>query len=123
LTASASLAEADVAITDEEIRMTIKTLASKGLAKRAITRQLSLSEGTVRYHLRRIAARASDGRTRQVGCAVAHEEATAHRMSARGAGALGVAALNERLMREHGHGGSRPRRARRPRWMGRSSRG
>ena len=53
-------------ITDEEIRMTIKTLASKGVAKRAIARQLSLSEGTVRYHLRRIAAQAINGRARHV---------------------------------------------------------
>lgn len=86
--------------------MTIKTLASKGLAKRAIARQLSLSEGTVRYHLRRIAAKASDGRARQVRRAAAHQEAIAHWMSARGEGALNVAALHEWLIREHGYGGS-----------------
>ncbi len=51
-----------MAITDEEIRMTTKTPASKGLAMRAIARQLSLSEGTVRCHLRRIAAKARAGR-------------------------------------------------------------
>ena len=55
-----------MAITDLEIRMTIKTLAAKGVAKRAIARQLSLSEGTVRYHLRRQAYGAVDGRARQV---------------------------------------------------------
>lgn len=49
-----------MAITDEEVRMTIKTLPSKGLTKRAIAQQLSLSEGTVRHHLRRIAAKAAD---------------------------------------------------------------
>ena len=67
--------------------MTIKTLASKGLARRAIARQLSLTEGTVRYHLRRIAAQASDGRARQVRRAAAHREAIGHWMSTQGEGA------------------------------------
>ena len=44
--------EAGVAITDLELRMTIKTLAAKGQSHRAIGRQLDLCEGTVRYHLR-----------------------------------------------------------------------
>ncbi len=95
-----------MASTDEGIRITIKTLASKGLAKRAIARQLSLSEGTVRYHLRRIAAQVSDRRARQVRRAAAHREAIAHWMSAQGEGALNVAALHEWLMREHGYVGS-----------------
>ena len=51
-----------MAITDLEIRMTIKTLAAKGVPKRAIARQLDLSEGTVRYHLSPLAAGARDGR-------------------------------------------------------------
>lgn len=86
--------------------MTIKTLASKGAAKRAIARQLALSEGTVRYHLRRLAAGAVDGRSRQVRRAAGHREAIAHWMSQHGAGALNVAALHEWLWREHGYGGS-----------------
>ncbi|MEQ8204800.1 MAG: ATP-binding protein [Woeseia sp.] len=45
--------------------MTIKTLAAKGVSRRAIGWQLGLSEGTVRYHLRRQAAGAEDGRARQ----------------------------------------------------------
>lgn len=52
-----------MAITDLEICMTIRTLAAKGVSKRAIARQLSLSEGTVRYHLGRQASRAIDGRS------------------------------------------------------------
>ena len=51
--------------TDLEVRMTIKTLARKGVPKRDIARQLEMSEGNVRYHLRRMAADASDGRARQ----------------------------------------------------------
>jgi len=58
-------------------RMTIKTLAAKGLPKHAIAWQLDLSEGTVRYHLRRQAADAADGRTRQVHLAQAQHEAIA----------------------------------------------
>jgi DNA-binding NarL/FixJ family response regulator len=44
------MAEAGVAITDLELRMTIKTLAAKGQSHRAIARQLDVCEGTVRYH-------------------------------------------------------------------------
>lgn len=40
-----------MAITDLELRMTIKTLAAKGLPKQAIARHLDLAQGTVRYHL------------------------------------------------------------------------
>lgn len=53
-----------MAITDLEIRMTIETLATKGLPKRAIGPQLELSEETVRYHLARQATGAVDGRAR-----------------------------------------------------------
>ena len=49
----------------EEVRMTIKTLARKGAPKRDIARQLDMSEGNVRYHLRRLEAGAVDGRSRQ----------------------------------------------------------
>ena len=41
-------------MSDLEVKMTMKTLAQKGVAKRAIARQLKLSEGTVRYHLKRM---------------------------------------------------------------------
>lgn len=69
------MAETGVAITDLELRMTIKTLAAKGQSKRAIARQLDLCDGTVRYHLRRMAAGAVDGRSRQVHLASAQREA------------------------------------------------
>lgn len=45
--------------------MTIKTLDRKGVSKRGIARQLQMSEGNVRYHLRRMAVGARDGRSRQ----------------------------------------------------------
>jgi transposase len=52
-------------MTDPEVKMTIKTLARKGVARREIARQLELNEATVRYHLRRMANGTEDGRSRQ----------------------------------------------------------
>ncbi len=45
--------------------MTIRVLADKGTNHCQIARTLGVSEGTVRYHLRRTAAGAEDGRRRQ----------------------------------------------------------
>ena len=56
--------------------MTIKTLAHKGVPKRAIARQLDLSEGTVRYHLKRINAGVVDGRAAQVRNKPPHQQRT-----------------------------------------------
>jgi len=53
-----------VKLTKDEI-VTLQVLAQKGQSKRAIARQLNVSEGTVRYHLRRQAASATDGRKKQ----------------------------------------------------------
>ncbi|WP_376693609.1 hypothetical protein [Wenzhouxiangella sp. EGI_FJ10409] len=50
---------------DLEVRITIKTLAHKGVPKRAIARQLDMTEGNVRYHLSRLEAGTIDGRSRQ----------------------------------------------------------
>ncbi len=51
-------------LTKDEI-VTVQVLYQKGNSKRAIARQLHVSEGTVRYHLRRQAASATDGRKKQ----------------------------------------------------------
>ena len=51
-------------LTQDEI-VTLQTLGQKGQSKRAIARQLNVSEGTVRYHLRRQAAGSTDGRKKQ----------------------------------------------------------
>ena len=45
--------------------MTLQTLDRKGQSKRSIARQLGVSEGTIRYHLRRQAAGSTDGRKKQ----------------------------------------------------------
>jgi transposase len=48
-----------------EARMTIQELARRGVSGRAVARTLEVTEGTVRYHLRRQATGAVDGRSRQ----------------------------------------------------------
>jgi transposase len=90
----------------EELRMTIKTLARKGVPKRAIARQLDLSEGTVRYHLRRMDEGALDGRARQARVASAHADAIALWMAVQGDGALNLTELHAWLEREHDYSGS-----------------
>lgn len=94
-----------MAITDLEIRMTIKTLAAKGLPHRAIARQLDLSEGTVRYHLRRQAEHATDGRARQTQRAASMATAIDHWLSHHG-GRCNLAALHAWLVTEHAYDGS-----------------
>src|SRR5512137_2621720 len=99
------MAEAGVAITDLELRMTIKTLAAKGQSQRAIGRQLDLCEGTVRYHLRRMAAGAVDGRSRQRRHAEAYREAIDHWVAGQG-DLANLTALHDWLVAEHDYGGS-----------------
>ena len=89
-----------------EVRMTIKTLAAKGVPKRAIARQLYLSEGTVRYHLRRMAEGVTDGRSRQPRAARAHGEAIACWMAAHSEVAVNLAELHAWLVSEHDYAGS-----------------
>jgi IS30 family transposase len=48
-----------------EDRMAIKALARRGSSNREVARQLGVTEGTVRYHLRREAEGAVDGRSRR----------------------------------------------------------
>lgn len=86
--------------------MTIKTLAAKGVSNRAIGRQLGLSEGTVRYHLRRIAEGTQDGRVRQMRAASAVAGAIEHWMSTHEDSPLNLAELHAWLVAEHDYGGS-----------------
>ena len=51
-------------LTKEEI-VTLQVLHVKGESNRSIARRLQVTEGTVRYHLRRQAATTSDGRKKQ----------------------------------------------------------
>jgi len=67
---------------EEEI-VTIQVLAQKGVPKTEVARQLGVSEGTVRYHLRRQAAGAVDGRKDKVFRAATREAVIAHWMEER----------------------------------------
>lgn len=87
--------------------MTIKTLAARGVAKRAIGRQLALAESTVRYHLSRMAEGAVDGRAGQQRLAAGFAEAIGVWMEAAGpSGPRNLAALHEWLVAEHDYPGS-----------------
>lgn len=87
--------------------MTIKTLAARGVPKREIGRtlSLSLSEGTVRYHLRRMAGDARDGRARQRRRAAEVAEPIDWWLS-QPDGGRNLAALHDWLVAEHGYAGS-----------------
>jgi transposase len=91
---------------DEEARMTIKTLARKGLSNRETARLLGVTEGAVRYQLRRMEAGTIDGRSRRTGRADAYAEAIDTWREARSGEAINLAALHEWLVREHDYEGS-----------------
>lgn len=87
--------------------MTIKTLKERGSSTRSIAEVLGVTEGAVRYHLRRQAAGAADGRARQVHLAACHHEAIVAWLESQGAdAALNLTALHGWLVEEHGYAGS-----------------
>ena len=90
---------------DRETRMTIMVLARNGQSGRSIGRMLGVDEKTVRYHLRRQARNAVDGRSRQSSRAAALAEAIAHYLSA-GTGPVNLVLLHEWLVAEHDFTGS-----------------
>lgn len=86
--------------------MTIKHLAATGQSRREIARMLGVCEGTVRYHLRRQAAEAGDGRAGQPFLAAGWAEAIDHYIAAGGQGPVNLSALFDWLVAEHGYPGS-----------------
>lgn len=92
-------------MSNPEVKMTIKTLARKGVAARQIARHLALDESTVRYHLKRIAAAAPDGRACQRRKASEFADDIERWRMAMG-GTSNSAALHEWLTSEHGYQGS-----------------
>ena len=90
-------------------RMTIEELAARGVNHCAIARTLDVTEGTVRYHLRRRQEGAEDGRARQEPRAAAWQEPIADWMAgcARETdGAVNLAALHDWLVEECSYRGS-----------------
>ena len=91
---------------DAEARMAIKALSARGSTQNAIARLLGVTEGTVRYHARRMAVGAADGRSRQRPKAAAYAAAIAHWRDQQDGGGVNLAALHDWLRREHGYDGS-----------------
>jgi len=91
---------------DQEARMTIKHLNGRGHSGRRIARMLGVCEGTVRYHLRRQAEGAVDGRARQPQLAGGWSEAIRWYLGALDAAKVNLAALHEWLVVEHDYPGS-----------------
>jgi transposase len=89
-----------------EARMTIQTLAERRVAVREIARLLAVSEGAVRYQIKRMEAGAVDGRSGQTMRAEAVSEAIAYWRERQGERPLNLAALHEWLAAEHGYTGS-----------------
>jgi transposase len=90
-----------------EARMTIAELSRRGWSRCQVARALGVTEGAVRYHLRRRAAGARDGRADQPHVAQAWQPAIEGWLESRGADApLNLAALHAWLVEEHGYAGS-----------------
>jgi len=90
---------------DKEARMVMKTLTTRGATKSEIARLLQVSEGSVRYHLKRMEGGAADGRSLQVFKAEAYSAAIEHWRTQQ-QGRINLVALHEWLRAEHGYGGS-----------------
>jgi len=85
--------------------MTIQELTSRGVSRCAIARTFGVTEGAVRYHLRRQAAGATDGRARQEPLAAGWHEAIVAWLD--GVEPVNLAALHDHLVEEHDYPGSR----------------
>jgi transposase len=91
---------------DVEGRTAMAVLLERGHSQSAVARLLGVTEGTVRYHRKRGAAGAVDGRGKQDLKAAAHAAAIAHWRDQQEDGQVNLAALHDWLRREHGYDGS-----------------
>jgi transposase len=91
---------------DQEARMAIKVLRERGSSASSIARTLGVTEGAVRYHLRRQAAQAVDGRAGKLHKAARWHEAIVSWLAARAGESVSLAALHAWLVEEHGFEGS-----------------
>jgi len=85
-------------------RMAIEALKERGSSTVSIARSLGVTEGAVRYHLRRQASRAVDGRSGKPHKASRWHEAISVWLASRGR--VNLAALHAWLVEEHGYDGS-----------------
>lgn len=86
--------------------MAIKVLKERGSSGSSIARTFGVTEGAVRYHLRRQAAQSADGRAGKVHKASRWHEAITGWLAARSGDAVNLAALQAWLVEEHGFAGS-----------------
>src|SRR5919106_2774297 len=84
---------------DAEARMTIKALSARGSSGSEIARLLGVTEGAVRYHVKRMASGAVDGRTGQRPKTAAVAAAIAHWRSRQGEGGVNLPAVDDRVGR------------------------
>jgi hypothetical protein len=89
---------------EELTAMTV--LLKQGRSQSSVGRIWGVSEGTVRYHRKRWASGASDGRSNQSLKASKHAEAIEPWRSQQGDGRVNLAALHDWLCRKHGYDGS-----------------
>lgn len=90
----------------EEARRAMTVLLERGHTKSGVARLLGVTEGTVRYHERRMKSGAIDGRSLQRGAASVHADAIAYWREEQGDAAINLAELHGWLTREHGYSGS-----------------
>lgn len=95
-----------MATVDLEAKMTIKKLYENGCSKAHIADLLGVSEGTVRYHVKRIEAAAHDGRADQARVAAGYAEAIDYWHGSQGEGPINVSALHTFLVAEQDYPGS-----------------
>jgi len=86
--------------------MTIKVLEERGATGAEIARLLGVSEGAVRYHVRRMKAGATDGRSAQPQKAEGYATAIEHWRQSMADGPLNLAVPHSWLVAEHGYDGS-----------------
>jgi transposase len=93
---------------DQEGKMTIKHLCSKGVINRQVARLLCISEGVVCYHRGREHSGEIDGRSRHLHLAEGWSEAITHYIASLGTdGPINLAVLHDWLVSEHDYPGSR----------------
>ena len=94
-------------LSKEEI-VALRVLGDKNMKKTEIAATLGVSEGTVRYHLKRQAEKAVDGRQNKTQKAEAYAEVITHWVESQSGNErpVNVQELHEHLETEHGYSGS-----------------
>jgi len=95
-----------MATVDLEAKMTIKKLYENGCSKAHIAALLGVTEGTVRYHVKRIQGGVHDGRADQVRLAAKYAQAIDYWHDSQGDGPINLADLHAFLVAEHDYPGS-----------------